>query len=310
MVPVKQFLLGGQRAWYHDEGHAAGYFHTYDEFRHPGSLFHSRKLTVFLPRCYEDGRQHHPVIYVNDGDTAFFPGGVKYQTLDIANTLARSFGRHPTRQPIVVAVHPIDRNREYTHVPWYGPSCCELCQYADYLAGPLKSFVDRWYRTCPEPEQTMVLGWSHGGLAAFYTACHRPDAFRMAAAMSPSFWVGLDDSESFPQVLPRPHRTLRDSDLVQTAASTLAAPLCRPRIYLDWGLVRTGGSHNEQVEERAATRGAEMAALLKEQFGYRVGYDLVVREDPNGDHTELSWARRIDGIMNIFDAWRGDLLCN
>ena len=40
----------------------------------------------------------------------------------------------------------------------------------------------------------MILGSSHGGLAAFYTATQYPEQFRCVAALSPSFWVGLDST--------------------------------------------------------------------------------------------------------------------
>lgn len=97
----------------------------------------------------------------------------------------------------------------------------------------------------------MTLGSSHGGLAAFYLATHYPDQFRLAAAFSPSFWVGLD---SMPLELPFGH-SLQSSKLLDAARPTLQNAAKRLKIYLDWGLIRTGGEHNSFIEERTTARG-------------------------------------------------------
>ena len=112
----------------------------------------------------------------------------------------------------------------------------------------------------------MIVGSSHGGLAAFYMANRRPDAFGFAGALSPSFWVGVDDAERFPLIIPLPDRVLEGSQLLEAVKETLADASRRPKLYLDWGLVQTGGLHNESIEERATARGREMVKLLQQSM--------------------------------------------
>jgi hypothetical protein len=283
-----------------DRGHTAGYFHRYDPFRAGSSLFPERRIDVFLPRDFERNDHRYPVLYLNDGHTAFFKPAIADQSWDIANTLGALYERRLIRPLIVVAIHPVNRAREYTHAHWSGPDCCGLESYTQCVAEIIKPFIDKTYRTLPEPPTTMIAGSSHGGLAAFYIATRRPDAFGYGAALSPSFWVGVDDSECYPFIKPWPDRSLKNSQLLKAVNETLANPLRRPKLYFDWGLVRTGGLHNESIEERATARGREMVNLCQQDYAYEIGNDLIAYEDPDGEHNEHSWARRMPRVLEFF----------
>lgn len=284
--------LAGQDAWIHDEKSPAGYFHTFDALVvGTGAQAAPRKVHVFLPRSYTKGCARYPVVYMNDGNTAFFPGGVGNKTWDVAAVLAKGYADKAIPEVIVVAVHPIERDREYTHAPWLtGRSCCEVASYTSYLASAVKPFVDGAYRTKPGASDTVIVGSSHGGLAAFYAASTRPEIFGRAIAMSSSFWAGLDEV-----TIGGP---LSTSALMTAASPGLAK---RPRLYLDWGLVRTGGTHNSIIEDRATARGTEMSALLASSYGYVKESDLFTVEDPLGEHEEISWGRRLGpALAKIF----------
>lgn len=265
---AKPFSLGGQRGWFHDEGHRAGYFHTYDALALEGG---ARKVHVFLPRDYESSSRRHPVLYVHDADTAFWPGGPMRKTWDMAQGLLRA----DVGPLLVVAVTPLDRNREYTHGqalpgrPYGGAH-----GYTAVLADGVKAFIDRHYRTDAAPQRTGILGSSHGGLVSFYAATRRPDAFGLVGAMSPSFWVGA-----------RPGEALVDSTLVAPVREVLQGP--RLKVWVDWGLVRSGGSHNSDIEARATVWGARMVQVLQ-----ALGTPVFGFEDPDGAHDEDTWARR------------------
>jgi hypothetical protein len=97
-----------------------------------------------------------------------------------------------------------------------------------------------------------------------------------------------------------PDRALKNSQLLEAVKETLADPLRRPKLYFDWGLVRTGGLHNESIEERATARGREMVSLCRQQYSYEIGKDLVAYEDPDGEHNEHSWTRRIPRVLAFF----------
>ena len=56
------------------------------------------------------------------------------------------------------------------------------------LVEELKPWVDRTYRTRPEPEHTGIGGSSLGGLVSLYLGLKRPDVFGRIAALSTSAW--------------------------------------------------------------------------------------------------------------------------
>jgi hypothetical protein len=270
------FSLGGQDGWSHDEGHPAGSFHTYDHLD-VSQLFPPRAVHVLVPRGPAPPGGF-PSLYLHDGDTAFWPGGAFGKTWDVAGVLSALHGAIAPR--VVVAVHPLDRNLEYTHADWSGGrrSWGGLAAHTDYLADGIAGFVQAHYPVSPRREHTAVAGSSHGGLAAFWAATRRPDRFGAAGCFSPSFFTGLDD------LVPEGSRpvALRTAPLVTGAEAVLADPGRRPRLWMCWGLRRTGGEHNAVVEHLATLRGREMRDLLIHDFGYRAA--------PWPDRAELTWA--------------------
>jgi hypothetical protein len=297
---AEKFTKGGQEGWFHDPGYWGGFFHTYNELQLPHSK--ARQVHIFIPRDYEVSQEAYPVLYMNDGDTAFFEGGAYHKSWQMAQLLTRLYLSNQIRKIMVVAVCPLNRDYEYTHGPVLNKDWGGLDDYARYLAHDLKPFIDHHYRTLSQGEYNVILGASHGGLAAFYTATKYPDQFRNLAALSPSFWVGLDSVMDAPllNIANSFFGSLNGSALIFNARNTLLNPQQRLKIYLDWGLIRTGGEHNSFMEERATTRGREMRDLLIHQFGYKQGQDLFIVEDPTGEHREESWASRCENILKLF----------
>jgi pimeloyl-ACP methyl ester carboxylesterase len=299
---AEAFNKGGQDGWYHDPGFWGGFFHTYDRFQVGKPSDPSRTLHVFLPRDYEISPTSYPVLYLNDGHTVFFPGGAYNKTWNLARILSRLYLRQQIGKLIVVALCPVDRDFEYTHAPVWGHDWGGLEDYALYVSQAVKGFIDAQYRTLADAEHTVIGGASHGGLAAFYTAVKHPDRFAGVIAMSPSFWVGLDSGVEFsmPNYTGPFFGDLKTSALLFEAEQTLRQHRLK-KIYLDWGLMREGGEHNSQIEERATVRGREMHDLLVREFGYRDNVNLFVVEDPIGQHVEESWAGRMEEyVLKIF----------
>jgi pimeloyl-ACP methyl ester carboxylesterase len=294
-LPTRAITLGGQEGWEHDDGFASGYFNTYDAIAVGGAGDTPRKIHVLLPRGYAASAARYPVVYMNDGNTTFWPGGLGNRSWEVAQRLEELYAENAIPRVIVVAIHPIERNREYTHVPWAdGQPCCGVDAYTDYVADALKGWLDTWYRTRPERENTAILGSSRGGLASFYMANRRPDRFGKAACMSPSFWSGLDPVIGTGNL---PGGPLATSALVTTLAPTLNDASIRPALWIDWGLVRTGGTHNSGIEAAATARGSEMVQLLEGTYRYVEGREIRSYEDPSGEHDESSWSRRFPSVM-------------
>lgn len=284
------FWMNGQQAWSHDAGDPSGYFHTYDALQvgGPGDVAH--KVHVFLPRGYGRCSGPYPVVYMNDGDTSFWPGGGGGKSWRVQDVLSTLYAGRRLRQVIVVAIVPVDRDVEYSHVevaPDRG--CCGADRYVRYIADAVRPFINASYRTRRDRDSTLIVGSSRGGLSAFYLATRRPDVFGQAICMSSSFWAGLDPvfGGSYPG------GPLGAAPIVAQVQTTLHDRMRRPRLWIDWGLVRRGGAHNSVIEDAATRRGREMQGILTGTYGYVGGRDLFALEDPVGEHDELSWGRRL-----------------
>lgn len=292
-LSAKPFTKGGQHAWFHDEGFSGGFFHTYDAFKVAGPNDQPRKVHVFVPRDYEVSGKRYGVVYMNDGQTAFWPGGAANKSWRVGQTMSTLHDGGKIQDVIIVAIHPLDRNVEYTHESFmWGYGCCGLKGYAGYLANYVKPWIDANYRTLPDARNTTIIGSSHGGLAAFYVAAVYPDKFGNAGCLSPSFWVGLDN----PLFNGGP---LSSSSLLRATRAGLSRT-DHPRFWIDWGLKRDGGEHNSVIEAGATRRGKEMVRLLQDSYGYQVGTSLHWWEDAVGGHDEDAWAYRFGLVMQKF----------
>jgi len=305
-MAARPIVVGGQRAWAHDGGFggAAGLFHTFDALDVGGGLA-PRKVHVRLPPAARDPALRFRVVVMHDGDTSFWPGGNFKQTWGVAEALAR--GGDDVDPVIVVAVHPHDRNAEYTHVDWsFGRRPWgQAPAYARYLAAHLVPFLDAHYPTIPTAGARAVVGSSHGGLISFYAATRHPDVFGFAGAMSPSFFSGIEPPPYGPGESP-----LRAAPIVDEVWAVLTSS-SRPRVWIDWGLRRDGGDHNAVVEHLATKRGREMARLLADAAGYdwhdlrpgehpRRDATLWTLSDIRGGHDEASWGARLPLVLRAF----------
>ena len=135
---------------------------------------------LYLPSGYNTTQEHYPVIYVN-GEIPIeeVMGEVKKAGVDT--------------EFLLLSIQPNSWNDDFT--PWGAPAfrkgeespAGKADNYIHCLAEEIKPFIDANYRTRPEPEYTVLLGYSLGGLAALY-AVYQTDLFGVVGSLSGSLW--------------------------------------------------------------------------------------------------------------------------
>ncbi len=232
--------------------------HTLPSVAGPGAAV--RDILVATPPGYEEGSVVHPVVYLQDGQNLF----------DEETSFAGSWSLLETLAEIEVPVQPIlvgipnlgpERLREYSPFDDVIRGDGEGVGYLRWLVEVVKPLIDREFRTRPEREHTAVGGSSMGGLFAMYALLGGAATFGSAWVMSPAFWYA--DGAIFRWLGRQP------------------APV--GRVYLDIGLLE---------EEEAVSDARRMRDLLIDR-GWRLDSTLHYLEDPDGDHDEASWGRRL-----------------
>lgn len=161
----------------------------------------SRTVRIFFPRGFtEHTTKRYPVLYMHDGQNAFYPGGT-FGTWD-ADRIARyetSMGR--MRECIILAVDNAGAARIAEYTP---PSDDQVTNpgndgmaddYLTFLINDVKASMDNSSRTlgfengAHNPQESIVLGSSMGGLVSDYITFTRSDVFGAAGVMSPAYWT-------------------------------------------------------------------------------------------------------------------------
>jgi predicted alpha/beta superfamily hydrolase len=252
-----------------------GTIHNHPAF--PSRIVAPRDVQVYLPPGYKrEPSRRYPVLYLQDGQNVFDPAamGMEWQVDDTAEALIRAGRIEPL---IVVAVANTDARRdEYTPtaVEWKRPDGSnskgggKANLYGRFLIEELKPFIDRTYRTRPDAASTALGGASLGGLVSVWLALQHPGVFGSVLAVSPTVW--WDNSVI----------------LTKIAALPRTAPV---RFWVDIGT----------LEGANAVSGARRLRDALVAKGWKPGTDLEYVEQEGGQHDEISWASRVEGMLSF-----------
>ncbi|MEO8277401.1 MAG: alpha/beta hydrolase-fold protein [Thermoanaerobaculia bacterium] len=245
----------------------------------------ARKVQVYLPAGYHDGRDRFPVLLLNDGQNLF----------DEATSYAGSWHAEAAldrlqdlgRPVIAVGIPNAGMRRIFEYAPFrdrrYGGGGGEA--YLAWLSGRVLPLVARNFRVAAGRETTALAGASMGGLISLYAAVKHPDRFGLAGAMSPSLFFG-------------------DEAMLRVLATD---PAPHGRIYLDIGTLEG----RRPVRRRRSTPkpppkspSGGMKRLRKvrrrlEKLGFKCGVDLAWSEEPGGRHDEAAWSRRLPEMLQF-----------
>lgn len=226
-----------------------------------------RLIRIYLPRAYNPAESHLG-LYLLDGQNVFddassFAGG--WHVHEIVETLARS--RRPV--PVVIGIDHggTERIRELSPFE-IGDQAGQAEVFLAWVTGRLMPVLMTEINLVPGPRGAMIGGSSLGGLAAFWSHFHYPQAFGGALVMSPSFWIA-------------------DQAIFDDVAGQPTPPVSR--IYLD------GGRREDK---------GRLVPILQRMVNHLVarGYDsdsLMWRADGKGTHSETSWRRRLPKALRF-----------
>lgn len=247
-------------------------------------LQREREILIYLPDDYETSGKKYPVMYINDGQNAFFDHlafcGVSWGFLE--------YVEHTNLDLILVAIpcnfEPGKRETEYG--PWVTDKMVTIMEtgeaypriggegkaYVKFLRTELKPYIDRKYPT--DPEDTAIVGSSAGGNISAFAALRYPETFKKCAALSSAFWYYPKQFEN----------VIKKSELSKLEC-----------FYFDIGSDEGNGNelvsnlylyYNERILELLKRKGIE------EKLYYKI-YDGAI-------HSEVEWRKRVPVFMKLF----------
>ncbi|MEM9933255.1 MAG: alpha/beta hydrolase-fold protein [Bacteroidota bacterium] len=179
----------------------------------------NRPIDVWLPDGY-DSSKSFAVLYMHDGqmlfdDTQSWNG----QEWKVDEVLGELMAGGKVKEVIVVGIGNAGKNRHAEYFPQapfesleasYKDSLLDDSNqqslfatavysdaYLSFLVEELKPYIDAYYATKPDRQNTYVAGSSMGGLISMYAMCEYPDVFSGAACLS-THWVGIFEAENNP----------------------------------------------------------------------------------------------------------------
>lgn len=256
-----------------------------------------QRLTIWLPPGYDAGSARYPVLYMHDGHNLFDVTKSNFNKIwaaDKAMLAAVQSGKVEPHIIIGIWAPGADRHRQYLPRSAHELATGNLRQqldaatpggvisdrYLDWIAGPLKSWVDGAFRTRTARDDTAIVGSSMGGLMSCYAFLEKPEVFGRAGCVS-SHWPAVD-----------PRTVAADEAQLKALwdgwfAARLGAPDGR-RVWLDHGTATLDAyyaPYQQVVDARFAAAGWEK------------GRDWESRVYEGAEHEENAWAARLPEIF-------------
>ena len=149
-----------------------------------GSPALDRKVTLAI---FEPARKPYdtapmPLLILNDGQDS-----EAVRLLETLNNLSR---QNLIQPPLVAAIYAGDRLQEYgiADKADYMKRGKNAASYAEFVLTELIPWLRSRFHISENPDETVIAGYSLGGLSAFDIAFHNPSVFGKAGVFSGSLW--------------------------------------------------------------------------------------------------------------------------
>jgi len=240
----------------------------------------ARNIDVWLPAGYSKNKKY-AVLYMHDGQMLFDSNSTwNKQEWGIDETISRLIKEKKIRETILVGIwNTPKRLREYMPQKAYelaneeqkkaaekfGISEIVSDRYLKFIVEELKPFIDKTYSTQKDKKNTFIMGSSMGGLISLYAISEYPDIFGGAGCLSNHFPAG-------------------NGVMINYMKTNLPSPKDH-KIYFDYG-TETLDALYESFQIRADE--------VMQQKGFVKEKNWITRKFAGDDHSEKSWARRVD----------------
>ena len=232
-----------------------------------------RPVSVYTPPGYQSNGQPYALLISFDGEDL----ADDQNPINTLNNLIAASKIPPT---VAVFVENVSRRRLVDLVT--NP------EFADFMAKELMPWVQSHYNVTKDPKQTVITGYSAGGLAAAYVALRHSEAFGNVLSQSGAFWWSFEHAGGVcGSRCPDSGGRFSDNNPLDAttegnimAKQFLASPKLPLRFYLAAGTfeIDRDGAGGGILE---TTRTLRDVLLAK---GYQVQYQQFV-----GGHDGLSW---------------------
>lgn len=246
------------------------------------SLRRWRKITIYAPDDYQTSNKKYPVLYINDGQNAFFDEtsymGVSWGFFD--------YVKENNLDIIMVAI-PCNfklNKREDEYGPWpikkevllmeYGDDSIKVGgegdKYMRFIIKQLKPYIDKNFPTIVD--DCAMVGSSMGGIITSYAGIKYGHVFKKTASLSTAYWFYVDEF----------------IDLINK--SDLSSIEC---FYMDLG----GNEGN----------GDENISRIYYESNEKIFNELIKKSDKiearffeEAVHNEFEWRKRVPIFMELF----------
>lgn len=152
-----------------------------DDFLAP-QLGTRRKINMYLPPDYKEGKKKYPVIYMPDGQNLFDSRTAHGSEWAIDKILDR-IHFWDKDSVIVVGIASNYKNRHNELVPFRPESISH--KLLQFITTTLKPYIDSHFRTFTDKKHTAITGSSFGGVFALYAGVKEQSVFGNTGIFSP-----------------------------------------------------------------------------------------------------------------------------
>ena len=235
-------------------------------------LGNERDILVYTPPGYAKSAQPYQLLFLFDGEDS---NGLVFSTDTIENLIAER--RIPSL--VVVRIANPDqqtRNREL--------AC--TAEFVEFLNSELTPFIRDHYNVTHKPSETIISGYSLGGLAAAWAGYKHPETFGLILSQSGSFfWEPCQTEKPEPNWL---------------AKHYIASPKLPLRFYIDAGIFEIDFSRSSGVLFPShGGGGILLASRQMRDVLLAKGYEVTYQEF-GGAHENINWRGTLaDGLLAL-----------